>query len=332
MLISIIIPIYNVAPYLQQCLQSVLEQTFSNYEVLLIDDCGQDDSMQICKRFLDDNHLNDKAWTIIHHDKNRGLSAARNTGIATAKGDYVFFLDSDDTITPDCMAILSAFVEQENDVDMVVGDYQASDGKPTSCGNHLAEGVYTDELLHLFLSGQYIVPVWNKLVRLSFIKENGLYFCDGLIHEDNLWSLQAACRMKKMAVTTRVTYNYLIRESSLAHSKNAQIHELNYVKANIKMAEFVCGDLSLKKNPEIYHWIEKDRWCRFLTPGWNQHTDTFGECYKLIRDSAYWSVFDLLCMPFTDITKGAWLRALHVFLPCKLGYRWYVKCYTRFGI
>ena len=101
-LVSVIIPIYNVAPYIERCLLSVITQTYDALEIVLIDDCGVDDSMKIAESTLQNvEHL--RIVKILHHEKNRGLSAARNTGIMAATGRYLFFLDSDDWIKPDCI-------------------------------------------------------------------------------------------------------------------------------------------------------------------------------------------------------------------------------------
>lgn len=99
-MISIIVPIYNVKDYVKDCIDSIQNQTYKDYEVILVDDCGRDDSVAIAENMLKEGHVN---YLILHHDHNRGLSAARNTGFAKAKGEYVLFVDSDDTLSLDCL-------------------------------------------------------------------------------------------------------------------------------------------------------------------------------------------------------------------------------------
>ena len=111
MKVSIIIPLYNVAPYVEKCLLSVFKQTFSNIEVILIDDCGSDDTMKIVNRLLNVNK-NELDIHVIQHNRNKGLSAARNTGIKVATGDYLFFLDSDDMLSEDCIEKMAFFAEK----------------------------------------------------------------------------------------------------------------------------------------------------------------------------------------------------------------------------
>ena len=107
--ISIIVPIYNVEPYIERCLRSVMIQTYSNIECILVDDCTLDNSMKICDCLLG-NYIGPIEFKVLHHDHNRGLSAARNTGTDAATGEYIFYLDSDDEITPDSISLMVAEV------------------------------------------------------------------------------------------------------------------------------------------------------------------------------------------------------------------------------
>ena len=103
--VSIIIPVYNVAPYIIRCLDSIYNQSYPNLEVIIIDDCGTDNSMAIIDSYLtSDQH---DITRIIHHHKNQGLSIARNTGINNANGEYLYFIDSDDYITSNCIKTLA---------------------------------------------------------------------------------------------------------------------------------------------------------------------------------------------------------------------------------
>ena len=100
MKVSLIIPIYNVSRYLVRCLDSVISQTFRNIECILVDDCGADNSVNIAEDYIK-GYQGPVVFKLIHHKYNRGLSAARNTGIDAACGDYLYFMDSDDAIIPE---------------------------------------------------------------------------------------------------------------------------------------------------------------------------------------------------------------------------------------
>ena len=104
-MISIIVPIYNVEEFIAECLQSVVAQTYRDYELILVDDCGTDGSMSVAARFASHPALEGK-MRILRHDRNRGLSAARNTGTAAAKGKYILFLDVDDSLSPEFLQFL----------------------------------------------------------------------------------------------------------------------------------------------------------------------------------------------------------------------------------
>ena len=102
-LVSVILPVYNVEKYVENSLRSVIGQTYPDIECLIIDDCGTDRSMDVVENVLAHSNLAGKKIRILRHEKNRGLSAARNTGLDYAEGTYIFFLDSDDSIRPNCI-------------------------------------------------------------------------------------------------------------------------------------------------------------------------------------------------------------------------------------
>ena len=121
--VSIIIPTYNVGAYIGRCLQSVLEQTFDGrIECLVVDDCCTDNSIDIAKNSMMLYQERDITFKILHHAQNQGLSAARNTGLKAAMGDYVFFLDSDDALQSDCLKLLSQPIQNDPTVELVMAN------------------------------------------------------------------------------------------------------------------------------------------------------------------------------------------------------------------
>ena len=121
MKVSIIIPVYNVSKYIERCLKSALDQTWKDLEIILVDDCTPDDSMDIARSVLETSSRSNMV-TILKHEKNRGLSAARNTGIRQAKGDYLYFLDSDDYLPVNSIELLADAAIRHN-VDFVIGEF-----------------------------------------------------------------------------------------------------------------------------------------------------------------------------------------------------------------
>ena len=124
MKVSIIIPVYNVAKYIERCLLSVLDQTWQDLEVILVNDCTPDNSMEIARRVVA-SHPRGTVVRCLEHEENRGLSAARNTGISASVGDYLYFLDSDDYISANAIELLADAAVQKRP-DFVIGNYEVT--------------------------------------------------------------------------------------------------------------------------------------------------------------------------------------------------------------
>lgn len=227
MLVSIIIPIYNVAPYVEKCLRSVMAQTYRKLEVIIVDDCGTDNSMEIVKSVIEENGKKDIAFRILRHKKNKGPGAARNTGIKAAKGEYVFFLDSDDIIMHLCIEVLVKCAEKYPGVDMVQGGYYSNVPqfiRWTRSSHLFPEGVeYIDNAnacRRLLQQKNHLPMVHNRLIRLLFITENNLYNEDKIAGDDNLWTFLAGRRIKDMAFCNIPIYGYIYRPGSIVTSNN----------------------------------------------------------------------------------------------------------------
>ena len=225
--VSIVIPVFNVAPYIERCLRSVIAQTYIHIECVLVDDCTPDDSIDICQKLID-AYSGPIAFKILHHERNRGLSAARNTGTDAATGDYVYYLDSDDAITPDCISLMVAEVEKLPDVEMVMGAheiiYENANKRVSLAGT---EAGYIDDnkwIRYLFFKEEagLKVTAWNRLVLLDFIKTNGLRFMEGVIHEDEHWSFYVYQKLKRLAVIKDVTYLHFVTSNSIMTTNTVQ--------------------------------------------------------------------------------------------------------------
>lgn len=220
--ISVIIPIYNVKDYVLDCLQSVANQTKKNgIECILVDDRGTDNSMEIAEKFVSSyNGMID--FRIYHHDKNKGLSAARNSGIREASGKYLFFLDSDDTIYPNCLNIMFDSAEKY-DADLVQGSY-ASDVPNMEQFSKQSLPLFSDN--HPFIKRTLLnydvnpVMAHNRLVKKSIIVDNNLFFKEGIIHEDNYWTFFLAKYVNKMAFCPKKLYYYRITPGSITNKVN----------------------------------------------------------------------------------------------------------------
>lgn len=188
--ISVVIPVYNVEQFLEECVDSVLSQTFQDYEIILVDDGATDNSGAICDEYTKkDNRIK------VIHRKNGGLSAARNTGLDAANGEYVYFLDSDDWLKKETLETLVHLAKSDNsdvvffdafvfftdcEEDPNVYKYERSKKYETANGQKI--------LISLLATDEYRTAVPLMLFRTQYLKNNKLRFKEGILHEDELFT------------------------------------------------------------------------------------------------------------------------------------------------
>lgn len=244
-LVSIIIPVYNVEGYILPCLDSVVNQTYKNLEIIIVDDKGTDSSMMLINNFIN-SYNGEIKIKIITHECNKGLSAARNTGTSEAIGDYIFYLDSDDMLMPECINLLIQKAISSN-AEMVTGDYKMVGGDDFFNGHIkisedcVISGTYN--IIEALTTGVYNITAWNKLIKRDFLIKNNLYFIENLLHEDDPWSIEMAFKLNKIAIIKDITYLYVFRNGSISNDiKNIErrvestrkitMHSFNLVKEN----------------------------------------------------------------------------------------------------
>lgn len=234
MKVSIIVPIYNVEREIERCLLSVISQDYNDIELILVNDCTPDNSIEIAREVLQANTFKGIVQ-FVEHTVNSGLSVARNSGIQVATGDYLFFLDSDDTLSyegviADLVAISKTETGEINQI--VVGNSQKVVGvKIGERGSQKNLSLTSKiDVYKAYVYGELTVTAWGKLVLHSFLKENNLYFRDGIYHEDELWSFLAYKAADRVQAVDRVMYNYYEREGSISFSiKERNVQDLNIV-------------------------------------------------------------------------------------------------------
>lgn len=209
-LVSIIVPVYNVEKYVARCINSIIDQSYADIECLIIDDCGSDSGLAICEKIISDYH-GDIRFQILHHDENKGLSEARNTGIRNSRGKWLYFLDSDDWIEPYTIADMVSLTEAYPSTTMVMGLIDCPQ-EPiyhhfpfAECTSHV-EGCAVGE--YLFLTDQISVTAWNKLILKDIIIRNDAFFEPGFIYEDELWMYQNIRHFNSLSFTNKITYHY----------------------------------------------------------------------------------------------------------------------------
>ena len=214
---------YQVEQYLAICLKSITDQTMTDgVECILVDDCGSDRSLFIAKDFIE-HYQGNVLFRIVEREKNGGLSAARNSGIDVASGEYVYFLDSDDEITPNCLEIMWSLVEKYGKVNLVQGAFFEDEKYANSISNiKFPEFCTCQAEIKPFLL-QYlgdIVGAQSRLINLSFLKEHHLYFEEGIIHEDNLWTFFLSKYVRTMAYCDVCTYYHRYNPNSITGNVN----------------------------------------------------------------------------------------------------------------
>lgn len=214
--VSVIVPVYNAEPFLRLCLQSLSEQALADMEFLLVNDGSTDNSGAVCEEFA----AGDSRFRVIHKE-NAGVSAARNTGISEARGEFVGFLDADDTIRPEMFADLRNLAEQY-EADIVVCDSEAVDGKhlpvletinslPDSCLLERGE-IVPEQLLELAGSA------WRCLYRRTLFGKENVSFPMGLrLSEDRIFNLYAMGYAKRIYYTKTVYYERRLHQKSAVH-------------------------------------------------------------------------------------------------------------------
>lgn len=219
--ISIVIPVYNVENYVERCLRSALEQDFClDYEVLIVDDCGTDSSMAIVES-VSTSHPKEGLIRIVHHPENKGLGEASNTGIREAKGKYIFFLDSDDWISDDCLSRMYDLAVA-NELDVVVGSFCDVWGNNTKTVHAYQDQIIEHNAVGIFLFTQGIniyCSRWNKLYNREFLIHNKIH-CKQRIFEDNLFDFNVKCSANKIAVISNVSYFYARRVDSITQDNS----------------------------------------------------------------------------------------------------------------
>ena len=250
--LSILIPVYNVEAFLRECLESVMTQVVPGIEIIALDDCSTDSSHQLLQEFAEDSIV---PITILRHDHNRGLSAARNTLLNNARGDYVWFLDSDDALHPGAIAELHQIVRRYSP-DLVMCDFRVwreqqrwkhvwrgenhtatfAGAKQKLLTNPLTlfEGIYKTRNLH----------IWSKISKRS-LWGNDLRFPEGRVMEDMVITPRLALRVQTYFYQPSVWVAYRQREGSILSSTNQKkIDDMSIACAGIL-------ELWSKKYPQL---------------------------------------------------------------------------------
>ena len=235
--ISILTPIYGVEKYIEQCARSLFEQSYASIEYIFVDDCTPDKSIGILQSLLKEYPERAQQVRIIHHDRNRGVGAARQTALMAATGDYLLFADSDDMLPEDAVEKLAGKAVSSH-ADLIDGGYREwRDGK---AGILQKPFDVSDEKLLKLLVCQNIITnrLWGRIYKRSLIMEHRIFFEEGINYaEDLFWNAQFMFYGKKVNIDDAVYYYRTDNENSYNHNISEK-NLLSYFKSTRRLIDF----------------------------------------------------------------------------------------------
>lgn len=241
-LISIVLPIYNVENYIEKCMESVLNQTYKNIEIILVDDGSPDNCPIICDQYVkEDNRVK------VVHKENGGLSDARNAGIKVANGDYITFIDSDDYVDKDYVEFLYNTIE-ETDADIAIGGHRViyDSGKIIEKETHENSVLEPKKVLERILYDDGIdLSAWGKLYKRYLF--NDIKFPKGRLFEDSATTYMLVDKANKIAINSISKYNYIIRKNSISNAKFSP-KKMDLITSTREMNEYVKNKYPDLKN------------------------------------------------------------------------------------
>lgn len=260
--ISIIIPVYKAQDYIGRCLESVMSQSCEDciVECILVNDFTPDCSMEIVTDMIK-NYDGVVKFKVLNHICNKGASAARNTGIDVSEGNYILFVDSDDYLE---RGTLQAFIkeldkiEKVRNVNVVVGNTYVCKDDCLTMKKEWKDSILVDnsekEAFRMLLSRDLIHFVCNKLIRRDFLLTNRLYFEEGIIDEDLLWSYLAFSQAKSVLLIPQVTYIYYNNPKSVTNTPEKRV--IKIINSRIIICEKIFNQSSCGKDMiEYYAYI-----------------------------------------------------------------------------
>ena len=295
--VSIIVPVYNVEEYLDECLDSIKMQTYKNIEVILVNDGSTDESREICERYCE----KDNRFKLINQE-NQGLSEARNVGVRASTGEYIFFVDSDDVVKVDILEILLSFMAEDVDIVACSYSHQKEDLQLQKSPNVVFHGDSYEAIFNCINYGRVNSLAWAKLYRRRIVE--AVPFLKGLLYEDTYTGIVNLKYIRKMIVIDTIGYYYRLRSSSIMRKE--------FSKKNLDVFK-ICDSLYEEfKNDKMFAEISK---LIFLII--SQHVFY----YEIRSTHEYHRIYQNYIKKYANIAK----QSSEVLRRCRL-LRWYLWC------
>lgn len=236
-LVSIIVPVYNVDKYLKECLDSVVNQTYKNIEIIIVNDGSTDNSLKICEIYS----VADSRIKIINQD-NQGLSAARNSGIKSCKGDWIFFVDSDDILEKNVIRRLYNICKENGSQLGICSEYKFYDNLKHETSKNLTNTFGRREIIKKYFYREIPGYAWGKLYHKSL--KPFLVFPEGRLFEDTYVLYKVLNNLQTVSVTSYIGYCYRQRNGSIVHS-NYTSNQLDVLYSHLDALEYFNKDIDI---------------------------------------------------------------------------------------
>lgn len=284
--VSIIVAIYNIEKFVEKCIQSILDQTYENLEIILVDDCSIDSSGRICDAFA----LKDSRVVVTHHTINTRQPGVRNTGLAQATGDYIVFVDGDDWLAPDYTSyFVKLITETKSDMAMSLHNFSTRDMRQIRTEDKYeiwSPEKATAELLYPHIA----IGCWNKIYRRDFIEKHGLRFRVELFTAEGYRFInEAAQRANHIGVGRRKVYYYRLNNTESATTKP----DVRQGTGALFALEGMERDLIIR-TPYVLHALRQHIWKNYfwtirlilLTNSSKENDELFKKCIQYVKGNA----------------------------------------------
>lgn len=257
-LVSVIIPVYNVAKYLITCLESICKQTLKEIEIICINDGSTDNSYEVLIEYAKTD-----SRIVVYNQSNRGLSATRNEGVRCSRGEYIYFMDSDDSLELTALDTLYQRATQD-DLDVLLfdgasfsDDYTCKEIVEQNREYYIRKHLYeeksyagVDLLVALLKNEEYRTSVCLQMINKKFFVEKDLWFYEGILHEDNLFTFKCMLSAEKSAHINSVLFYRRYRQESIMTTKTTFAHAYGYFLCYLEMLKFY-ESLPVERNNEM---------------------------------------------------------------------------------
>lgn len=253
--ISVIIPVYNVAPYIMDCMESLRAQTMQDFEVIWVDDRGQDDSIQLITDYIQSHDL-PSSWYIVTMPENGKPGKARNYGLTFATGEYVMFIDADDWIEKEMVELLYCAAQSNNaDISSAAAICDYADGTHIEMHNpYVGSGLVTDNQRR-YLLRHYVSNFTTMLFKRAWLLENGILFPPAYSGEDSSFMGQCYLVCRRITQSEQVMYHYRIHSSSISHNSSNSYRGKQKRVAFHALIDFAREKKLLSKYRWTIYWV-----------------------------------------------------------------------------